>query len=68
MSNTPIFTQWPFGTISDVQGTAIVPSVVLVVVRATSKKGTGWLVSPNHIVTNEHVINGTQSPAKIDSL
>lgn len=65
MSNIPIFTQWPFGTISAVQGTAVVSSVVLVVVTSTSRKGTGWLVSPNHIVTNEHVIRGAQNPADI---
>lgn len=65
MCDTPISTQWPFDTITDVQGKTVVPSVVLVVVRSTLKKGTGWLVSPNDIVTNEHVVQGAQSPEDV---
>ena len=62
MSSQPISTQWPFSTSSQVQGANIIPSVVLVFNSTTSQKGTGWLVSERHIVTNEHVIHGYSSP------
>lgn len=39
--NQQISTQWPFATISQVQGNAVIPSVVLVVNQSTSQKGTG---------------------------
>lgn len=58
MNHQTISTQWPFATATEVQGSSVIPSVVLVVNTTTSQKGTGWLVSANHIVTNEHVIRG----------
>ncbi len=65
MSNQPISTQWPFDTNINVQGTTVVPSVVLVINQAAGLKGTGWLVSDQHIVTNEHVIRDIQAPTNI---
>jgi len=41
--------------------TQAILSVVMVLSNATNQKGTGWLVSNNHIVTNEHVIRGNTS-------
>jgi len=35
-----------------------IPSVVLIHATATNRKGTGWIVSDSHIVTNQHVISG----------
>lgn len=65
MNNQDISTQWPFGTTAQVQGASVVPSVVLVINRTTSQKGTGWLVSSHYIVTNEHVIRGHSNPANV---
>ncbi len=63
--NQQISTQWPFSTTTQVQGNSVIPSVVLVANLSTSQKGTGWLVSKKHIVTNEHVIKDYQTPNKI---
>lgn len=65
MTDQNISTQWPFDTISNVQGTSVIPSIFLIINRATSQKGTGWLVSNKHIVTNEHVIRGFTNPTNI---
>lgn len=55
-NDLPVATQWLLNSNNQIP-TQPVLSVVLV---ATSKgqKGTGWLVSENHVVTNEHVIRG----------
>lgn len=63
MNTQQISTQWPFDTINEVQGNSVIPSVVLVFNQSTSQKGTGWLVSQNYIVTNEHVIRGFGDPS-----
>ncbi|WVH09260.1 MAG: hypothetical protein EoVTN8_609 [Fluviibacter phosphoraccumulans EoVTN8] len=36
----------------------VILSVAMVVSKNTGQKGTGWLVSDRHLVTNEHVIRG----------
>lgn len=63
--NQQTSTQWPFTTTAQVQGNSVIPSVVLIINQSTSQKGTGWLVSEKHIVTNDHVINNFQTPSKI---
>lgn len=52
-----IATQWTLDAASAISGSVIF-SVVMVVVPSTGRKGTGWLVSDRHIITNEHVIKG----------
>lgn len=59
-SNFPISTQSTLDSLTILPTQAIL-SVVMVLSNATSQKGTGWLVSNNHIVTNEHVIRGNTS-------
>lgn len=63
-SNFPISTQSTLDSLTMLPTQAIL-SVVMVLSNATSQKGTGWLVSNNHIVTNEHVIRGN-TPGDIE--
>jgi hypothetical protein len=53
----------PISTQSTLNASAMLPtqailSVVMVVCNITGQKGTGWLVSGRHIITNEHVVRG----------
>ena len=57
VSSLPIATQWTLDSNRTLPNSAIL-SVALVITSATEQKGTGWLVSDKHIVTNEHVIRG----------
>ncbi|MGD0383620.1 MAG: serine protease [Thermoguttaceae bacterium] len=57
MGNFPIATQWTVNATSALSGSVIL-SVVMVIVPSSGRKGTGWLVSDRHIITNEHVIRG----------
>lgn len=59
-------TNFPISTQSTLNSATMLPtqtilSVVIVVSNATSQKGTGWLASNKHIVTNEHVIRGSSA-------
>lgn len=59
----------PISTQSTLNSSAMLPtqvimSVVIVFSNATGQKGTGWLVSGQHIVTNEHVVRGG-APANV---
>lgn len=63
MINLPVATQWSQSS-SLAYAQAAMGAVAMVVVQSTGSKGTGWLVSDQRLVTNEHVIkNGT--PASI---
>lgn len=55
MNQLPISTQWLVNSTGQVN-TALALSVVLIVCLNTGSKGTGWLCSDQHIVTNEHVV------------
>ena len=57
MANLPIATQWAVNATASLPSDAIL-SVVLVAVPSVGRKGTGWLASDRHVVTNEHVIRG----------
>lgn len=57
MSNLPIATQWAINATATLPSDAIL-SVALVAVPTQQRKGTGWLVSNQHVVTNEHVVRG----------
>lgn len=58
MSNDlPIATQWTLNATAALPS-QVVLSVALVATTSTGQKGTGWLVSNQHIVTNEHVVRG----------
>ncbi len=57
MDNLPTATQWTLDAASTISG-SVVFSVVMIVDLSTGRKGTGWLVSDRHIITNEHVIKG----------
>jgi hypothetical protein len=57
VSSLPISTQWTLES-SAVLPSKVLLSVALVFTTATGQKGTGWLISDRHIVTNEHVIRG----------
>jgi hypothetical protein len=55
MNNIPISTQWTL----DATGTAgrnAITSVFMIYCDKTSSKGTGFLLSNGHIITNEHVV------------
>lgn len=56
-NNLPIATQWTLNATAALPG-QVVMSVVLVATASTGQKGTGWLASNLHIVTNEHVVRG----------
>lgn len=56
-SNFPVSTQWILNSTSGLPCEVIL-SVAMVVSKNTGQKGTGWLVSDRHLVTNEHVIRG----------
>jgi S1-C subfamily serine protease len=56
-NNLPIATQWTLNATAALPS-QVVLSVVLVVTTSTGQKGTGWLVSDRHVVTNEHVVHG----------
>lgn len=58
--NLPIATQWTLNATAALPS-QVVLSVVLVVTTSTGQKGTGWLVSERHVVTNEHVVRGGSS-------
>ncbi len=60
ISSLPISTQWTLES-SAVLPSKVLLSVALVFTTATGQKGTGWLISDRHIVTNEHVIRGGAS-------
>ena len=62
-ADIPIGTNWNQNVLSTI-GNSIVSSTVLVVNQATQTKGTGWVVSRGHVMTNEHVIRGAK-PAQI---
>src|SRR5437870_8454127 len=57
MNTLPVATQWLINSIGQLNH-SVPLSVALIIVRSTGRKGTGWLVSEKHIVTNEHVIHG----------
>jgi hypothetical protein len=59
-SNLPISTQWTLNATAALPGQVIM-SVVLVATISTSHKGTGWLASNLHIVTNEHIVRGGEA-------
>jgi len=54
-NNLPIATQWTLNATAALPG-QVVLSIALVVSTSTGQKGTGWLVSEHHVVTNEHVV------------
>lgn len=56
-NNLPIATQWTLNATASLPS-HVVLSVALVATTSTGQKGTGWLVSNRHIVTNEHVVRG----------
>ena len=56
-SNLPISTEWLLNSTSALP-CEVVLSIAMVVTTSTGHKGTGWLVSDRHLVTNEHVIRG----------
>lgn len=57
MTNLPIATQWAVNATASLPSDVIL-SVTLIIVPSTGHKGTGWLVSNQHVVTNEHVVRG----------
>ena len=59
-SEMPISTQSTLSSGSTLP-TQVILSVVIVFCNPTGQKGTGWLVSGRHIVTNEHVVRGGTS-------
>jgi len=61
-NNLPIATQWTLNATAALPG-QVVLSVALVASTSTGQKGTGWLVSDRHIVTNEHVVRGGTAAA-----
>ena len=56
-NNLPIATQWTLNATAALPS-QVVLSVALVATTSTGQKGTGWIVSDRHIVTNEHVVRG----------
>ncbi len=59
-NNLPISTLWTLNATAALPGQVIM-SVVLVITISTGQKGTGWLASNLHIVTNEHVVRGGEA-------
>lgn len=59
-NNLPIATQWTLNATAALPS-QVVLSVALVASTSTGQKGTGWLVSNRHIVTNEHVVRGAST-------
>jgi hypothetical protein len=57
LNNLPIATQWLLNATAALPS-QVVLSVTLVITTSTRQKGTGWLVSDRHVVTNEHVVRG----------
>jgi S1-C subfamily serine protease len=55
ISSLPVATQWRLDSNRTLPNNALL-SVALVFTSATGQKGTGWLISDKHVVTNEHVI------------
>lgn len=60
MSELPISTQWLLNATGQVDS-SLALSVVLIGCQTTGSKGTGWLCSDTHIVTNEHVVRGANA-------
>lgn len=56
-NNLPISTQWTLNATAALPSQVFM-SVVLIATTSTGQKGTGWLASNLHIVTNEHVVRG----------
>jgi len=57
MNQLPISTQWLLNSTGAINNT-IALSVALIYCKNTGSKGTGWLTSDIHVVTNEHVVRG----------
>ena len=57
MTQMPISTQWMLNATGQINSNLAL-SVVMIVCNTTGSKGTGWLCSNLHIVTNEHVVRG----------
>ena len=60
MTQLPISTQWLINSTGQID-TNLALSVVLIFSPRTGSKGTGWLCSNQHVVTNEHVVNNASS-------
>lgn len=53
----PVSTQWTLDAVGPT-GRVVVESVYMVACHKTGSKGSGWLHTSGHVVTNEHVVRG----------